>query len=260
MWNGTLQVGKTRIGVKLYAAVEDSAVHFHLLHQRDHQRVQQRMVNPVSGQAPDKEAIRHGFEIERGTFVLISEDELAGLEPKPSRDIEIEGFVPETAIGPAWYERPYFLGPSGKSQDYFALARALADARSVGLAHWVMRKREYHGALRAHGDHLLLSSLHARDQVLEPPQVTPLARAADSREIAMAEQLVEALAGEFDPNEFRDEHRDRVLELIAAKAKGTRLKPPPRERRRRARDLGSALEQSLKQLRKRPEQKERLSA
>jgi DNA end-binding protein Ku len=76
----------------------------------------------------------------------------------------------------------------------------------------------------------------------------------------MAEQLVEALAGEFDPSEFRDEHRDRVLELLAAKAKGKRSKPPPRERRRPQRDLGSALEQSLKQLRQQPERKERLSA
>jgi len=260
MWNGTLKLGKTRIGVKLYAAVEDSAVHFHLLHPRDHERVKQRMVNPVSGEAPEKDEIRHGFELERGTFVLISDDELAELEPEPSRDIVIERFVPEVAIGPAWYERPYFLGPSGKSQDYFALARALSDGKLVGLGRWVMRKREYHGALRAHGEHLMLSSLHARDQVLEPPKVKPLARAADERELAMAEQLVEALAGEFDPGEFRDDHRERVLELIAAKAKGKHPKPPPRERRRPARDLGTALEQSLKQLRKQPDQKERLSA
>ena len=81
--------------------------------------------------------------------------------------------MPAAAIGPAWYERPYFLGPSGKSQDYFALARVLAAEERVGLARWVMRKREYHGALRAHGDHLMLSSLHARDQVLVPPKVKP---------------------------------------------------------------------------------------
>jgi len=260
MWNGSLKLGKTRIGVKLYAAVEDSAVHFHLLHERDHERVKQRMVNPVSGEVRERDEIRHGYEIERGTFVLIGDDELAELEPAPSRDIVIESFVPEAAIGPAWYERPYFLGPSGKSQDYFALARALAEERWVGVARWVMRKREYHGALRAHGDHLMLSTLHARDQVLEPPKVKPFSRAVDARELSMAEQLIEALAGEFDPSEFHDEQRERVLELIAAKAKGKHLKPPPPERRRRARDLSSALQQSLKQLRARPEQKERLSA
>jgi DNA end-binding protein Ku len=260
MWNGTLKVGKVRIGVKLYAAIEDSAVHFHLLHDRDHERVQQRMVNPVTGEPREGDQIQRGFEIERGTFVLIQDDELAALEPAPSRDVVIASFVPASAIEPAWYERPYYLGPAGKSQDYFALARALADEKRVGLARWVMRKRQYHGALRAHGEHLILSSLHSHEEVLQAPKVTPLSRAADARELAMAEQLVEALAGEFDPTEFRDEHRERVLELIVAKAKGKRLKPPPRERRRPARDLGTALEQSLKQLRKRPEQKERLSA
>jgi DNA end-binding protein Ku len=260
MWNGALKVGKTRIGVKLYAAIEDSAVHFHLLHDRDHERVKQHMVNPVSGEPRERDQIQHGFEIQRGTFVLITNDELAELEPEPSRDIVVASFVPESAIEPAWYERPYYLGPAGKSQDYFALARALAEQKRVGLARWVMRKREYHGALRAHGEHLIVSSLYAQRQVLQPPKVAPLARAADARELAMAEQLIEALAGEFDPNEFRDEHRERVCELIAARAKGKRLKPPPRERRRPARDLGSALEQSLKQLRRQPEQKERLSA
>jgi DNA end-binding protein Ku len=260
MWNGTLKVGKTRIGVKLYAAIEDSAVHFHLLHARDHERVKQRMVNPASGEARETDQIQHGFEVERGTFVVLKDEELAELEPEPSRDIVVTSFVPASVIEPAWYERPYFLGPAGKSPDYFALARALAEQERVGLAHWVMRKREYHGALRAHGEHLMLSSLHARDEVLQPPKVTPLARAADARELRMAEQLIDALVGEFDPSEFHDEHRERVCELIAAKAKGKRLKPPPRERRRPARDLGTALEQSLKQLRVRPEQKERRSA
>lgn len=260
MWNGTLKVGKLGIDVKLYAAVEDAAVHFHLLHDRDEERVKQHMVNPVTGTVVEHDDIHKGFEVKPGTFVLIHDEELQQLEPNASRDIEIECFVPETALEPVWYERPYYLGPASKSQDYFALARVLADERRVGLARWVMRKRAYHGALRAHGDYLMLSSLHSREQVVQAPKVAPLSRAADAREIAMAEQLVQALAGEFEPAAFRDEHRDRVLELIAAKAKGKKLPAPPRERRRAARDLGTALEQSLKRLQKEPARKERLSA
>jgi DNA end-binding protein Ku len=260
MWNGTLKVGKVRIGVKLYAAVEDAAVHFHLLHDSDHERVKQHMVNPKTGEIREGEEIHRGFEIKPGTFAWISEAELAELEPAPSRDIEVEKFLPEAAIEPVWYERPYYLGPSAKSQEYFALARALGEGRSVGLARWVMRKRVYHGALRAHGDHLMLSSLHSREEVVQPPQVAPASRAADARELTMAEQLVEALAAEFHPTDFQDEHRERVLELIAAKAKGKAIQPPPRERKRPARELSAALEQSLKQVQKRPRQKERLSA
>ena len=260
MWNGTLKLGKTSFGVKLYAAVEDAAVHFHLLHDRDHERLKQHMVNPVTGEVRESADIHRGLEVERGKFVLVTDEELAGLEPEPSRSIEIERFVPLAVIDPAWYERPYYLGPAGKSGDYFALARVLAEEQRAGLARWVMRKRAYHGVLRVHGEHLLLSTLHNRDQVLSPPKVVQHGRPTDPRELAMAEQLVQALAGELDPTQFRDEHRARVLEMIEAKAKGKRVKLPPRKRARPARDLSQALEQSLKQVRKRAPQKERLSA
>ena len=263
MWIGNLKLGKASIGVKLYAAVEDAAVHFHLLHDRDHERLKQHMVNPETGEVRERGDIHRGLEVERGKFVLMTKQELDSLQPEPSRDIVIERFVPIEAIEPAWYERPYYLRPSGKGQDYFALARVLAEEQLAGLAHWVMRKRAYHGVLRAHGEHLLLSTLHSREQVLAAPKVRPegrQGRASDERELAMAEQLVQALAGEFDPTQFRDEHRERVLALIAAKAKGKRLELPPKKRAPRARDLASALEQSLKRVQKRLPEKERLSA
>jgi DNA end-binding protein Ku len=260
MWKGTLKLGKLGFGVKLFAAVEDRAVHFHLLHERDQQRVKQRMVNPSTGEARERAEIVHGFEVKPGTFVQIRDDELGRLEPEPSRDITVECFVPLGAIEPVWYERPYYLAPDGKSPDYFALVRVLAEEQRVGLARWVMRRRTYHGALRTLGDYLTLSSLHSAAEVVPAPRVGAATRAPDARELAMAKQLVEALAGTFDPIQFKDEHRERVLELVAAKAKGKSIKPPPRERKRSARDLGTALEQSLKAISKRPKRQERLSA
>jgi DNA end-binding protein Ku len=260
MWNGKLKVGKLAIAVKLYAAVEDRKVHFHLLREADEERVKQHMVNPATGEPREREQILRGFEIKAGTFVVLRDEELARLEPEPSRDITVESFLPVRAIEPVWYERPYYLAPAAKSPEYFALARALAEQQRVGLVHWVMRKRAYQGALCAHGEYLTLSSLHSAAEVLQAPKVAPAPRAADARELAMARQLVEALAGDFDPTQFSDEHRERVLELIAAKAKGKHVELPRRERKRPARDLSSALEQSLKAMKKRPEQKERLSA
>jgi DNA end-binding protein Ku len=260
MWNGNLKFGKLAIGVKLYAAVEDQKVHFHLLRQHDEERVKQHMVNPTTGEVREREQTLRGFEIKPGTFVVLKDEELARLEPEPSRDIAVASFLPARAIEPVWYERPYYLAPVGKSLEYFALARALAEQQRVGLVHWVMRKRAYHGALCAHGEYLTLSSLHSAAEVLQAPKVAPAQRAADARELAMAKQLVEALAGDFDPSQFEDEHRARVLQLIEAKAKGKQVKLPPRERKRPARDLSVALEQSLKAMKKRPEPKERLSA
>lgn len=259
MWNGNLRVGKSSVAVKLFAAIEDNAVHFHLLHDRDQERVKQRMVNPNTGEAVPAGEIHKGYEVKPGTFVLITPEELEALKPEPSRDIKVLRFVPEGAIGPSWYERPYYLGPAGKGQDYFALARVLRDRGRLGVARWVMRKRLYHGALRAHGEYLILSTLHVAAEVVPAPKVQPLTRASDSRELAMAEQLVEALGGELDPSAFEDEHRRRVLDLIKAKARGRTLALPPRARKRAERALDVALEQSLKQLRK-PADKERKSA
>lgn len=253
IWNGTLEVKKLAIDVKLYAAVEDDTVHFHLLHDKDHVRVKQHMVSPSTGKVRDDEEIVKGYEIKPGTFVIIDDEDLAKLEPAASKSIEIERFVPAEEIEPVWYERPYYLGPAGKSPEYFALARVLAERKLVGVARWVMRKRVHHGALRAHGDYLTLSTLHSEAEVVPAPKVAPAARAADARELGMAEQLVEALAGEFDPAQFKDEHRERVLELIAAKAKGKSIKAPPRPRRRAPKSLDSALEQSLKLLQKKPQ-------
>jgi DNA end-binding protein Ku len=260
IWNGDLKLGRVSIGVKLYAAVEDREVHFHLLHDRDEERVKQHMVNPSTGEIREGTEIHRAFEVTPGNFVLLTEAELEKLEPDPARDIDVERIVPEAVIEPVWYERPYYLGPAGKSTDYCALARVLTEKKRVGLARWVMRKRVYHGALRGHGDSLTLSTLHSVEEVAQPPKVAPLARAADARELRMAQQLVDALAGEFNPTEFENEHRDRVLELIAAKAKGKHVELPPRQRKPPARDLDRALEQSLKQVGKRAEEKERRSA
>jgi DNA end-binding protein Ku len=257
IWNGEIKVGKIRIGVKLLAAIEDVAVRFHLLDQKRHERVKQHMVNPGSGEVIEKQEVHKGYEIKPGTFVLLSEEELDELDAKPSREISLESFVPEAAVDPVWYERPYYLAPDGKSQDYFALVDVLASEKVVGIARWVMRKREYHGALRAHDGYLVLVSLHSAEEVAEPPKVAPSTRAIEKREVEMAERLVESLVAPFEPARFKDEHRERVREFLAAKARGKKPKLPKAERKRKVRDLGSALEQSLKLVEK---HKERLSA
>src|SRR4051794_26722455 len=111
MWKGVIRCGRQQLAVKLHAAVEDADVHFHLLHARDGVRVQQRIVNPESGQAVDKTEVRKGFPLGHGSFVLLAPDEIKALAPEASRDIELETFVPDTSIPAAWFERPYHLSP-----------------------------------------------------------------------------------------------------------------------------------------------------
>ena len=133
--------------------------------------------------------------------------------------------MPPEAIVHQYYDRPYYLGPDDDAKSYFAFAEALEASGREGLAHWTMRKKEYNGALRVHDGYLVLIALRHADEVVTARDLPELTgRAPDEREIKMAKQLVETLAGEFNPEEFRDEYRDRVMQLIETKAKGSKPK------------------------------------
>ncbi len=233
IWKGVVGFGDVAVPVKLYAAVEDRKVHFRLLHERDRVPVKQRMVNPATGNVVPYEQMRRGFETDDGAFVVLDEADLAELEPEPSRAIDVTRFVPPSEIDHRWYDRPYFLGPDGDDGAYFALAAALRKEDREGVARWVMRKKEYVGALRTEGDYLMLITLrHAGEVVAASSLPKPKGRAPAKGELAMARQLVGLLEDDFDPTGFHDEYRERVLALIEAKASGRAVplrRPPEKE-------------------------------
>jgi DNA end-binding protein Ku len=226
MWKAEIAVGGERVGVRLYSAVEDRSIRFHLLHEKDLARVRQRMMHPRTGETVDIAQARRGVEVERGVYVLLGADELERLEPEPSREIFVSHFVASDALDHRWFDRPYWLGPDdGQTDAYFALALALEREGREGIARWTMRKRDYVGALRAERGYLALVTLHAAGAVLPLSELpAPAGRKIDERERKLAAQLVEALAGDFEPEAFHEDYRERVLELVAAKRKGKKIK------------------------------------
>jgi DNA end-binding protein Ku len=252
IWKGVIRFGDVAAPVKLYSAVQDRGVSFRLLDAETERPVKQRMVNPVTGDAVPYEEIRRGFELDDGVFVVLDDEELEALQPEKSRDIEVTRFLDPSVISHQWYDRPYHLGPDEDREAYYALTEALEREEKEGLARWTMRNKEYVGALRAEDGHLVLITLRHAEEVipaesLEPPR----GREPDERELKMAEQLVSALEDEFDPEEYRDEYRDRVLELVAAKAEGKTLEFPEPRRRQAEGDLAQSLEASLAAARER---------
>jgi DNA end-binding protein Ku len=250
IWKGELKVGSATVPVKLYAAVEDRNVHFHVLQNQTKARVKQQIV--TEDQQPlGKEDIRKGYEVEPGTFVILDEEELQRLKPKESRIIHSSRFVPAAALGNEWYERPYYLGPDGDDGTYFALAEALQRKDLVGIVRWTMRGKAYIGALRAEGDYIALIKLRYTEEVLSARELpAPGGRALDPKELRMAEELVGALEGSFDPNEFHDEYRKRVQEFLEAKAKGKHPRLPVIKERTVAASLDQQLAKSLAALKK----------
>jgi DNA end-binding protein Ku len=251
IWKGELKIDSTRVPVKLYPALKDQAVRFHILDERTRTRVKQHMINPDSGEEVAREEIQKGFEVEPGTFVLLDEKELESVEPKAGREIEIKHFVPPSAIAPEFYDRPYYLGPDGDQAAYFALAEALLKKDREGVAHWVMRKQPYVGALRAQDDYLMLFTLRSADEVLSAKDLPrPASPAPDKKELSMAKQLIEMLRGEFDPKDYQDEYRERVMEFVEKKAKGHAPKLRLVKSKRRAASLDKVLSKSIEALKK----------
>src|SRR6266496_2057925 len=221
IWKGELKIGSTKVPVKLYSGVVDRTVRFHILDDKHLMRVKQHMVHPDSGDEVANEEIQKGYEIEPGKFVILTEEDLEGLEPKSSRDVEITEFVPPEAISQQWYERPYYLAPDGDEKAYFALAEALQKTERVGIAHWAMRNKAYVGALQAQGDYLFLFTLRNANEVISARDLPkPAGREPSQKEVNMAKHLVSLLEGEFNPTDYKDEYRERVMQFIEKKAKG----------------------------------------
>jgi DNA end-binding protein Ku len=256
IWTGQIKIGSAAVPVKLYSAAEDKSVHFHILQAKTKTPIKQHMVNPETGDEVPSEDIRKAFEVERGTFVFLNDEELSELEPKASRDIEITRCVPEGHISHLWYERPYFLGPNGENETYFAFVEALRNQHQEGIARWVMRKKSYVGALRTNGDYLALITLRHADEVLSARDLpAPQARGLTDKELNMAEQLVGALEGQFNPADFRDHYRDRVLEFINAKARGKKMTLPAVPAKQSKLSLADELARSLQSLKRHKERK-----
>jgi DNA end-binding protein Ku len=251
IWKGTIQLGDSSIPVKLYAAVEEKGVHFRLLHAKDQTPVSQEMVYGETDEIVPAENIRHGYETEDGRLVILSGEELKSLEPLPSRQIEILAFLPGTAIDHRWFDRPYFLGPDGDEEAYAALIEAVNTSESEALVYWVMRNKEYFGVLRLRAGYPLLVTLRSAEEVVELAVRIPAGREIAARELAMAEQLVAAMADTFDPQQYRNEFRQRVMELIEAKAAGKVIPLRPAASPRATGDLTTTLEASLRAAKKR---------
>lgn len=246
MWKGAIALGKHTVGVKLYSAVEDRSIRFHLLHKKDQAPVEQHIVRKDTGKEVKREDIRKAFALNKTTAVILQPEDLEKLAPPDSRDIQLCRFVTLEVLGDQWYDRPYYLGPDGDEENYFALAQALADKNIVGIARWVMRKKRYVGALTAIDGYLALSTLRRADQVLKFAGIEPSATMKPlANELKLAEQLVKSIEADFYPQQWQNEYRQRLLKFIEAKARGEKVKPVRSVKKAPQASLAASLKASI---------------
>jgi len=256
MWTGTIGFGMVTVPVKLYSAVDRKTVRFHQLSGKSGVRVAQKRVDPSTDEEVPYADIVKGYELAPDRYVVIEPGELETLEPKKTKTIEIEEFVDLSQIDPVYYDHPYYLAPGpGGSKPYRLLLEAMRETGKVAIARVVIRSKEQLVAVRPMGDALGMATMLFADEVLPPERLDEIAEAADvsttKRELDVAKQLVDSLAGAFEPERFRDTYREQVLALIERKAQGKAIavQPAPEEIAAPAPDLMSALKASLEAVR-----------
>jgi DNA end-binding protein Ku len=258
IWTGAISFGMVTVPVKLYSAVNRKSVRFHQLSGKSGARVAQKRVDPQSGEEVPYESIVKGYEIAPDRYVVIEPGELEAIEPKKTKTIEIEDFVELSQIDPIYYDHPYYLAPStGGAKPYKLLHEAMQQTGRVAIARVVIRSKEQLVALRPMGNALGIATMLFADEVLAPERIDELSEVAEvkttKRELDIAKQLVESLAGSFDPDKYTDTYRAEVLSMIERKAQGEEIavQPPSEELVAPAPDLMSALKASLEAVRER---------
>jgi DNA end-binding protein Ku len=251
IWSGAISFGLVNVPVKLYSAVSRKTVRFNQLNSETGNRIQQKRVDPETGDDVPYEKIVKGFELTKDRYVVITPDELDALEPERTRTIQIEDFVDLPDIDPIYYDHPYYLVPDkGAAKAYGLLLNAMEASDKVAIARVVIRSKEALVAIRPAGEILMMETMIFHDEVVPHDDLEDLPDSKDlkvsDREVKMAQQLIDSLSSEFDPSQYRDEYRDKVLDLIERKASGEEIAVQPEAPKpEKVPDLMAALEASL---------------
>jgi DNA end-binding protein Ku len=252
MWSGAISFGLVNVPVKLYSAVNKKTVRFHQLNGKTGHRIAMKRTDAGTGDEIAYEDIVKGYELTKDRYVVITPDELEALDPVKSRSIDIEDFVNLADIDPVYYDHPYYLVPDkGAAKAYGLLLDAMRESGKVAIAKVVIRSKEQLVAIRpAPGDVLMMETMIFADEVVPPDSIEDLpdAKALDvsDRELKMAQQLIDSLTSDFEPEKYKDEYREKVLEMIERKASGEEITVQPEAPKpAQVPDLMAALEASL---------------
>src|ERR1700754_4584940 len=221
MWSGAISFGLVNVPIKLYSAVSKKTVRFHQINSETGSRISQKRVDATTGEEVPYENLVKGYELTRDQYVIITPEELETLEAEKSRRLDIEDFVALAEIAPIFYDHPYYLVPDkGAAKAYGLLLSAMRESGRVAIARVILRSKEQLVAIRPDRDGtvLMMETMIFADEVVPKDDLDGLPEADElkvsDREVAMAQQLIESLSGEFEPEKYKDQYREQVLELI----------------------------------------------
>jgi DNA end-binding protein Ku len=245
IWRGTISFGLVSVPVRMFTATESKELRFHFLHKDDLTPIGYDKVRKDTGEHVDPEDIVRGFEVSKGQYVPLEDEDLDRLDVELTKAIDICDFVDLDEIDPVYFRKAYYLLPEdGAEKPYLLLVRALQETGKVGIAKVVIRNKQHLAALRPVDGTLVLETMYYADEVRKPDKVKAKGdlRAA---EVEMAKSLVENLSEPFDPEKYDDTYRKELLGLMRAKAKGRKLPEPQEDEGGEVIDLMQALRESV---------------
>ncbi|GAA4425939.1 Ku protein [Georgenia halophila] len=252
IWTGALAFGLVNVPVGLYAATQDKTIHFRQFERGTSSRIRYRRVNEDTGKEVEYEDIVKGYELDSGDYVILDPEELDEIAPGRTRTIEITDFVDATEIDPLYYQKSYYLAPENDASKraYALLTTAMEKADRIAVANFVMRSKQYLAAVRPEDGTLVLETMFFADEVRNSRQELdnlPVDEKPAKKDTDMAVSLIESMTTEWDPSNYEDTYREKVLDLVEAKAGGKEVVTPaePAEEGGEVVDLMDALRRSV---------------
>ncbi|MDN4523706.1 Ku protein [Fictibacillus fluitans] len=250
MWKGSISFGLVNIPIKLFAATEDKDIKMRYLHKKCHNPIKYEKTCPICEQHVEQEDIVKGYEYEPGKFVLIEKEDLDKIAGIKNKSIEIIDFVSLEEIDPIYFNRSYFIGPGENGTKPFTLLKeAMKESGRIGLAKITIRSKESLAAVRVYDKGLVMETIYYPDEVRNVEHVPGIDEEVkvNEKELEMAKQLIEQLTTEFEPEKYKDEYREALLEIIDSKISGKEVKISEERPRTNVVDLMEALQASIDQ-------------
>jgi DNA end-binding protein Ku len=251
LWSGSLSFGLVNVPVQLFSAVRDRGVHFTQLHEKDGSPIETRRFCAEEDREVPFEVVGRGYELDNGDQVVLTDEELATAAPRKTRTIDIEAFVDLADVDPMFFDHPYFLLPAGEGEGskraYQLLLKVMQNTDRAALGRFVMRTKEYLVLVRVRDDLLSLTTLLFHDEIRPSSGIPAGGKKPKKAQLDQAVALIEALSVDWDPSQYEDRYRKRLLDVIKQKKKGKRITVPDDEDQPSpVPDLMAALEESLK--------------
>ena len=251
IWSGTISFGLVSVPVRMFSAIDETDLHFHLVHEKDGGRIGYQKICKAEDKPVDDDEIVKAFEVAKDELVVLTEEDFAAAKAEGVKTIEISDFVPYEEIDPIYFERTYYLGPQQGGEKVYALLReAMERTELAALGKYVMREKQHLGCLRVRDGVITLEKMFFHDEIRPAGDVAPKSAKVAKAELEMATTLIEQFRGSFEPEKYEDTYREALAAIIEAKQKGETITAAPVEEDEEPADLLAALKASVEAAKK----------